>query len=161
MRSMKVKFAVVFLLAGLLAACSGQGASTGSGASQSSGGSAPATAAAESTSAPTADSSTSGSGGAAAAAATVSFAKDVLPLLQNRCVNCHGGERTSKGLSLNSYEAVMAGSENGPVVTAGDAANSTLAQMVASGKMPKRGPKLTPAELALIQDWINQGAQNN
>ena len=55
----------------------------------------------------------------------------------------------------------MAGSENGPVVTAGDAANSSLAEMVANGKMPKRGPKLTPDQVQLIVDWINQGAQNN
>jgi uncharacterized membrane protein len=159
MKSMKIKFAIVFLLVGLLSACSGGAATNGS--SQSSGGSALATApAAANTSAATAGSASSGSGGAAAAA-TVSFAKDILPLLQNRCVNCHGGERTSKGLSLNSFDAVMAGSENGPVVTAGDAANSSLVQMVASGKMPKRGPQLTPAEVQLITDWINQGAKNN
>jgi hypothetical protein len=55
----------------------------------------------------------------------------------------------------------MAGSENGPVVAPSDAANSRLAQMVSNGKMPKRGPKLTPDQVQLIVDWINQGAKNN
>jgi mono/diheme cytochrome c family protein len=82
-------------------------------------------------------------------------------MLDSRCVNCHGGERTSKGLSLKTYDTLMAGSENGPVVTPGDAANSPLAELVANGKMPKRGPKLTPDQVQLIVDWINQGALNN
>ncbi len=153
MKSMNVKFAVLLLIVGLLSACASPATNTPA-ASQ------PASAGAAATSPAGADSSTAATQ-APAAGATVSFASDVLPLLQNRCVNCHGGERTSKGLSLNSYNAVMAGSENGPVVTAGDAANSPLAQMVVSGKMPKRGPKLTPAEVTLIEDWINQGAKNN
>jgi hypothetical protein len=56
---------------------------------------------------------------------------------------------------------VIKGSENGPVVTADNADQSKLAQMVLNGKMPKRGPKLTPPEIQLIVDWINQGALNN
>ena len=62
---------------------------------------------------------------------------------------------------MKSYAAIMAGSEHGAVVIPGDAANSHLAQMVVEGKMPKRGPKLTPAQVQLIVDWINQGALEN
>lgn len=153
---MKVKFAGLLLLALLLSACGSQ--ATNTPAPQSAGNAvsvvtqAPANAAAAAT-----DPSTQ----APASGAAVSFATQVLPLLQSRCVNCHGGQQTQKGLNLNSYDGVMAGSENGPVVTAGDAANSALAQMVVNGKMPKRGPKLTPAEVQLIVDWVNQGAKNN
>ncbi|HET9906968.1 MAG TPA: hypothetical protein VFQ23_10010, partial [Anaerolineales bacterium] len=32
--------------------------------------------------------------------ATVSFANDVLPIIQSRCINCHGGDRTEEGLVL-------------------------------------------------------------
>jgi uncharacterized membrane protein len=91
----------------------------------------------------------------------VSFANDILPILQNRCFNCHGGEETKEGLNLGSYATLMAGSDNGPVVVAGDAANSLLAQQLLNGKMPKRGPKLTPTQIQLIIDWINAGALNN
>lgn len=95
------------------------------------------------------------------AAATVSFAKDVKPILESRCINCHGGQDTKKGLSFASYETLMAGSDNGPVIIPGDPANSLLIQMIQAGKMPKRGPKLTPDQLQILVDWITAGALNN
>jgi hypothetical protein len=55
----------------------------------------------------------------------------------------------------------MAGSENGPIVTAGTAADSQLVQMIVSQKMPKRGPALTPPQAQVITNWVNQGALNN
>lgn len=93
--------------------------------------------------------------------ATVSFANDILPILENRCANCHGRMQTEEGLNLLSYEAVMAGSNNGLVVIPGDAANSLLVELVATQEMPKRGPKLTLPQVQLIMDWVNQGALNN
>jgi uncharacterized membrane protein len=96
-----------------------------------------------------------------APAAAVSFAKDVMPIIQSRCINCHGGERIEAGLSLRTYEDIMAGSENGPVIVPGNAAKSFLVELVASQKMPKRGPKLTPPQVQLITDWVNSGALNN
>ncbi|MFZ5878313.1 MAG: c-type cytochrome domain-containing protein [Chloroflexota bacterium] len=96
-----------------------------------------------------------------AAPGPVSFSADILPILEKSCANCHGGNRTEKGLDLSSYEALMNGSEKGAVVMAGDADNSTLVTLVASGKMPKRGSKLTPEQIELIIAWINAGAPNN
>ena len=93
--------------------------------------------------------------------ATVSFATDVLPIIQSRCINCHGGDRTEEGLVLLSYADIMAGSSNGPVVTPGDSEFSLLAELVSNQEMPKRGPKLTPPQVQIIVDWINQGALDN
>jgi predicted small secreted protein len=92
---------------------------------------------------------------------TVSFSKDVLPVFQSRCINCHGGEKTEKGLNMTSYDKLMAGSEKGPVVIAGDPVNSKLIQMIQQGKMPKRGPKLLPDQLQILTDWVKAGALNN
>jgi hypothetical protein len=92
---------------------------------------------------------------------TISFANDILPLLNNRCANCHGGNRTEEGLNLLSYAAIMSGSKNGAVVTPGDADNSLLVELLVSQEMPKRGPKLTPTQIQPIIDWINQGALDN
>ena len=92
---------------------------------------------------------------------TVSFANDVLPLLENRCRNCHGGNKTEEGLILLSYADVMEGSDNGPVVNPGHADNSLLVELLVEQKMPKRGPKLTSPQIQLIIDWINQGALEN
>jgi mono/diheme cytochrome c family protein len=111
--------------------------------------------------APTTTPDNSSTEAAASASGGVSFSKDVLPVLQSRCINCHGGQRTNEGLDIKTYEALMAGSENGQVVIPGDAANSSFVTLAAEGKMPKRGPKLTPAEVQLLTDWVNAGAPNN
>ena len=92
---------------------------------------------------------------------SVSFSNDVLSIIENRCINCHGGDRIEEGLNLTSYAGVMAGSVNGSIVIAGDAENSLFVEMVASQKMPKRGAKLTPAQVQIFRDWINQGALDN
>ena len=93
--------------------------------------------------------------------APVSYSKDILPILQANCVKCHGGERTNRGLDLTTYDKLMAGSVRGAVVTPGDAAGSTLYQMIQQGKMPKQGSKLTAAQMDLIKSWIAAGASNN
>ena len=98
---------------------------------------------------------------AEAPAATVSFTIDVMPIIQSRCVRCHGEDRVEEGLLMRTYEEIMAGSENGPVIVPGDVANSKLVELVTSQKMPKRGPKLTPPQVQLITDWVAAGAPNN
>ena len=160
---MKVKFVVLLLLVGLLSACAAPATETPASAPTES--SVPASEAPTSlpaptdTSAPVAESSPTAE--SAPAGATVSFANDIQPILQSRCINCHGGDRTEEDLSLKTHADIMAGSKNGAVVTPGDATNSLLAEMVANQKMPKRGPKLTPPQVQLIVDWIHQGALDN
>ena len=97
----------------------------------------------------------------AASGAPVSFSKDVLPILQSRCVNCHGGQRTQKGLDMTSYAKLMQGSENGAVVSPGDVAHSSFIQMILQGKMPKSGPKLLPSQIQMLTNWVQAGALNN
>ena len=98
----------------------------------------------------------------AAVSSEVSFENDILPIIQSRCNACHGGDKgTEEGLDMNSYTNIMAGSDNGTVIIAGDADNSLLVEMLVQNKMPKRGPKLTPPQVQLIIDWVNQGALNN
>jgi hypothetical protein len=91
----------------------------------------------------------------------ISYTRDVQPILESRCGSCHFGEFTSAELHMDTYESLMAGSENGPVIVPGDPKKSLLVQKISSGKMPKRGPKLTPAQIQIIVDWIDQGAQDN
>ena len=98
---------------------------------------------------------------------TVSFAEDILPIFQQRCAKCHGaadenGEvRTEVSLNLLEYEKVMAGSEFGTVVEAGDPDGSFLMDMIVAGDMPEEGDKVPEEEIALIRAWIEAGAANN
>lgn len=93
--------------------------------------------------------------------ASVSFSKDVMPILANSCSECHGGKQMKEGLDLRTYESLMAGSFNGTVLVVGNSTDSLLVQQLVNGKMPKRGPKLTPAQIKIISDWIDAGALNN
>lgn len=95
------------------------------------------------------------------AVAGVSFANDVLPILENRCLNCHGGDRIEGGLTIRSYADLIAGGESGSVVIPGDAEGSLLYQLVSSGEMPKRGANLTPVQLEVLMQWINGGVLDN
>lgn len=94
-------------------------------------------------------------------AATVSFAKDIMPIFEASCTKCHGVEQVKEGLDLRTYETLMAGSFNGSVITPGNANDSFLVEQIVEGEMPKRGQKLLPAQIQLIIDWINAGALNN
>jgi uncharacterized membrane protein len=91
----------------------------------------------------------------------ISFQNEIQPILERRCVKCHGGDFPSEGLSMESYKSLMAGSQNGPVIIAGHSNNSLLFEKVESGEMPKRGSDLTVEEINLIKQWINEGASNN
>ncbi len=93
--------------------------------------------------------------------AAISFAADVLPILDSRCVNCHGGRDIEEGLILRSYDEIMAGSDNGPVIIPGDVPGSYLVELITNQEMPKRGPKLTPIQVQIITDWVAAGAPNN
>ena len=60
----------------------------------------------------------------------VTFAVDIQPLFKASCVRCHNEKRAKKDLKLDSLAGVLAGSEDGPVLTAGDSANSLLVKAI-------------------------------
>lgn len=99
---------------------------------------------------------------AATAPAAVSFAQDVQPILEQNCVKCHGGSDGRKGdLSLKTYDDLMQGGQNGKIVLPGNAVNSPLVEVIMSGKMPKRAPKLAQSAIDTISAWVAAGAPNN
>jgi hypothetical protein len=99
--------------------------------------------------------------------ANVSFQDNVLPIFEQHCVKCHGGERPEggrrieEGLILQTYADVLAGSFNGSVIEPGDVDGSYLIDQIVSGRMPKEGSRLTPAEIEIITAWVEAGAPNN
>jgi uncharacterized membrane protein len=162
MKSMYAKIALFILIVGVLSACGSQPANPST--SQPTEEVLPATEVP--TDSPTAADTTAPTESAAATqpaveGATVSFTNDILPIFESRCINCHGGDKTQEGLDLKTHAALMAGSDNDSVITPGDSVNSLLVELVVSQKMPKRGPKLTPPQVQLITDWVNQGALDN
>jgi len=55
----------------------------------------------------------------------------------------------------------MAGGKSGEIISPGNAVNSKLISLVMSGKMPKKGAKLTPGQIKILNDWVKAGAQDN
>jgi Ca2+-binding EF-hand superfamily protein len=63
--------------------------------------------------------------------AGLTYAKDIRPLLEASCFNCHGERRQRAGLRLDSLEAALQGSDEGKVIVPGKSKESTLVHAVA------------------------------
>ena len=94
----------------------------------------------------------------------VSFAKTVLPILNDHCIRCHGEDKKG-GLYAMSYEGVMAGGKSGGFVVAGDPDTSRIITSVEKTKEPFMPPRVFPAlsldRIQAIRLWISEGAKNN
>jgi len=108
---------------------------------------------------------------AASASGAVNFEKQVWPILQKKCVECHrapyeenGRKKEPKaGLRLDAAWAITKGSENGAVLKPKDSAGSSIYSLAAlpaddEDIMPPKGDPLTKDELALLKQWIDEGA---
>jgi hypothetical protein len=77
----------------------------------------------------------------------VTFEKDIAPIFNATCVRCHGAQRPRAQLRLDSLEGVLKGTKDGPILTAGDSANSLLVKAISqldpqTAMPPKpRGPR--------------------
>lgn len=95
-------------------------------------------------------------------AGSISYSNDVQPILDQYCVECHGGKKIKEGLNMSTYEGTIEGSFNGPVLTPGDPANSFMIKQILDGEMPPdRSPKLPKEKFQILVDWITSGAGNN
>jgi uncharacterized membrane protein len=103
----------------------------------------------------------------------VSFHRDILPILQDRCMACHFQKDHWPGMDLSQDRAYMTlvnhkGTLSGKdmLVKPDDPMHSFLmnklsAKPRAGDPMPPYGMGLSPAEHHLIVQWIQQGAKNN
>ena len=95
-------------------------------------------------------------------AGRIDFARQVQPILAKNCLECHNQDRRQGGLSLATYADALEGGRNGFVIRPGAAARSVLIHRVTGAlepQMPKDEAPLLPAEIALIQRWIDEGAR--
>ena len=101
----------------------------------------------------------------------VDFEKQLLPVLQKKCMECHKAPVVENGkkkepkadLRLDAAWAILKGSENGPILKPGDSAKSGIYHVVTLPKddddfMPPKGDPMTPEEVKLLKEWIDGGA---
>ena len=93
--------------------------------------------------------------------AKVSYRQQIQPLLDRKCVGCHGGQA---GLFMNSYDNLMAGGPAGKIVIPGDPEDSELVRRIrglSQPRMPLDGSTLASPEIDMIVTWIAEGSPNN
>lgn len=94
----------------------------------------------------------------APAVAGTGFSGRILPIFRSQCIDCHLGSNAPRDLELDSYQHVIRGSSNGPVVVPGAPDRSRIVEMVRFGFMPMGKPRLPQADVQAIIDWIAEGA---
>ncbi len=108
----------------------------------------------------------------------VSYSKDVKPVINANCLECHDGKgegSEESGLILVTYDDLMQGTKFGQVVVPGDSESSTLYRLIGHKADPKiqmpphhketlaskRMTPLTDKQIETIKEWIDEGAKNN
>jgi hypothetical protein len=97
------------------------------------------------------------------AAVRVDFAKDVVPILQSSCISCHANGLAKGGFRLDTRELMLKGGDSGePGIVPGHSSDSDLIDLVSETDvtvvMPKKGAHLKPEQIAILRNWIDQGA---
>ena len=93
------------------------------------------------------------------------YAAVVAPLLQEKCISCHGSSKQKGKLRLDAPEFIDKGGKNGAIVIAGKVADSELMNRLLLPKSdehhmpPKEKNQLSEAEIKLLHWWIESGAQ--
>ena len=98
-----------------------------------------------------------------AKAGTVDYFKQVQPLLEAKCYDCHRGSKAKAGLKLDDLAGALKGGKSGlaALVPGQPAASALLARVTTADKdelMPPKGAPVTKEEIAVLEKWIREGA---
>jgi mono/diheme cytochrome c family protein len=100
-------------------------------------------------------------------AAPIDFMRQVQPILSENCYACHGPDEASveAGLRLDRRDLALAGGDSGKAIVPGDPAASLILERVTHTDPdtvmppPDKKPPLTPEQIAILRQWIAEGAQ--
>ena len=94
----------------------------------------------------------------------VDFTKEILPVLQRHCFECHGPGVQEGGLRFDDRTEFLAGGYSGPAIISGKPRDSELLRRVSLDRlhddaMPPVGPGLSGREQIVLRRWIQQGGE--
>jgi mono/diheme cytochrome c family protein len=94
---------------------------------------------------------------------TVSFAKDIAPILLKNCNGCHVDAMQVRGnLNMTTFAGLLRGGDSGVAVEGGKSMTSLLVRKLKGeegDRMPAGGrPPLSDEQITLISKWIDEGA---
>ncbi|MBN4046772.1 DUF1553 domain-containing protein, partial [bacterium AH-315-P07] len=94
---------------------------------------------------------------------TVSYKEDVLPILLDTCIGCHGDTDPESDFNLSTFDDFIAGGKKfGSPILTDNPANSPLIRYVTGEldpRMPKGEPALSTSQIAILTSWISDGAK--
>lgn len=91
------------------------------------------------------------------------FQDVVLPIFHQKCVGCHGSNKSKGKLQLQDFEHLIMGGKSGDIFIAGSAEESTLFKrlilpILDKEHMPPKGKaQLAEREIDIIKWWIQEG----
>lgn len=94
----------------------------------------------------------------------IDFSADVKPILNSKCISCHGGVKAKAGFSLLFEEEALAPTESGkPAIIPGDPNGSEMIRRLTLNdpeeRMPYKHEPLSKEEIRILKQWIRQGAK--
>ncbi|MDB6034181.1 MAG: hypothetical protein JWM16_4519 [Verrucomicrobiales bacterium] len=100
----------------------------------------------------------------AAHARAISFTNDVAPILVQKCLICHGAEKSKGGYRLDTFEVLLkAGSSKEGPLSPGKSENSQFYRLLVTtdedDRMPQKNEPLSKAEIQRIREWIEGGSK--
>ncbi|MCA9053603.1 MAG: DUF1549 domain-containing protein, partial [Planctomycetaceae bacterium] len=95
-------------------------------------------------------------------ATQVDYLREIRPLLEEHCYECHGSETREAGLRLDRKRPALAGGDSGAVIIPGEPDESLLLSLVRGEdddrSMPPTGETLSADQIELLERWIADGA---
>jgi hypothetical protein len=93
----------------------------------------------------------------------IDYKRDILPIISTKCFRCHGMKKQEGGLRLDGKKRFLEGGDSGPAVQLGKSNQSELMRRVTTDdentRMPSEGAPLSKKQIALLRNWIDQGAK--
>ncbi len=94
----------------------------------------------------------------------VDFNTEVKPILNKKCISCHGGVKAKGGFSVLFREEALAPTKSGkPAIIPGDGSGSEMIRRIKAtdpeDRMPYKHPPLSDEEIKTLETWIDQGAE--
>jgi hypothetical protein len=83
-------------------------------------------------------------------------------ILAKNCLPCHNAAQRTSQLDLSTRQSALKGGQRGVALVPGDASHSALYRRITGQdqpSMPFGGAKLTDAEIAILKQWIESGAE--
>ncbi len=85
---------------------------------------------------------------------SVSYAKDVWPVISAQCSGCHSGSAPGGNIRLENYNDVVTLAKNGKLL-------GSIRWDKGYSPMPKGGAKLSSCTIAKMEKWVNDGTPDN